>query len=94
MKKLYFILFSIPLLTSCISGGKGSQLNGSSRCLPPNIIIKEDLTWTEEDNKILIKAYTGCIKFFGSRSCVKEFRKIDKHAYNVLCSKNHNSVTK
>ena len=61
-----------------------------TRCPEPLIVTVEDernLTWTEEDYKVLPRATAGCIKAYGERSCLVKITKVGERAYNAVCRK-------
>ena len=56
---------------------------------PKKEIIEDDqgLTWTEEDDKVLVQAAAGCRKYYGENSCLVRLTKTGEQAYNAVCRK-------
>lgn len=51
------------------------------------IVDEKGLTWTEEDEKVMVQATQGCIRLYGEDSCLVRFRKVGEHNYHAICRK-------
>lgn len=57
----------------------------SLACPSPEIIVKEGLTWKEEDSIILKRAEKGCQTYYGKDSCLIKFIKTGENNYRAVC---------
>lgn len=101
MKKLNYTFYSIHLVvkfliiitfSGCAHDRGESDLVLVAQCLPVNIQVYGDLTWTDEDATVLKSAKDGCIRYYGQGSCLKTFRKTDERTYEAICSNSHHTT--
>lgn len=65
----------------------------SNKCPETIIEIIEDdkgLTWTEEDDKVILEAQSGCIQHYGKDSCLVRLIKSGEKSYRAVCRKYNN----
>lgn len=49
------------------------------------IMSYEDLTWTDEDAKVIPRAQEGCKKHYGPDSCLKKIIKVKEDSFYAIC---------
>lgn len=67
-------------------------INGPKCPEPLKLLADSDgLTWTPEDDKIVIAAQKGCKRRFGIDSCLISLTKRAERNYHAVCSSNNSN---
>lgn len=56
------------------------------KCPEPKVETKPGLTWKKEDDRIIPVAKKGCVKSFGTKSCLINIKKMGNKRYYAICS--------
>lgn len=60
-------------------------LLAASALCPNTIIDNRTDTWEIRDQVAYHRAKKGCIHYYGAKSCLKTFRKVEFNKYEAIC---------